>query len=265
MTAQQAFEAGNLREAIDACSEEIRRHPTDVGRRWFLSELLCFAGEFDRADRQLDATAHQDAEALPVASLFRQLLRAEQARQQFYSEGRVPELLAEPPPWLKQHLEASILLREGKPAEAANLLAEAEKQRPPLTGACDSQSFTAFRDLDDLTAGVFEVLTTTGKYYWIPMDRVESIEFRPYRRPRDLLWRAAHMIVHDGPDGEVYMPALYAGASAETDDRIRLGRMTEWRGPEGEPVRGVGQRIFLAGEEEKPILEIQTLTFATAP
>ena len=67
------------------------------------------------------------------------------------------------------------------------------------------------------------------------------------------------MIVRDGPDGEVFLPALYTAASAETDNRLRLGRMTEWRGGEGEPVRGAGQRIFWIGGEERPILEMQTL------
>lgn len=262
MTAQQAFEAGKLHEAIEACSEEIRRKPTEVARRWLLSELLCFAGDFERADRQLDAAAHQDPEALPTASLFRQLIRAEEARQQFYADGRVPELLAAPSPSMRLRLEASMLIREKKPAEAAKLLAEADSQRSPLAGTCNGQPIASFRDLDELTSDVFEVLTTTGKYYWIPMDRVESIEFRPYHRPRDLLWRGAHMIVRDGPDGEVYLPALYPAAGTEADDRFRLGRMTAWRGAEGEPIRGVGQRVFLSDEEERPILEIQTLTFA---
>jgi type VI secretion system protein ImpE len=69
------------------------------------------------------------------------------------------------------------------------------------------------------------------------------------------------MIVRDGPDGEVFLPALYAGASAESDNRLRLGRMTEWRGDDNEPVRGAGQRIFWVGGEERPILEIKTLSF----
>ena len=46
-----------------------------------------------------------------------------------------------------------------------------------------------------LTAGSFEVLTTTGKYYWIPTERVATVEFHPPKRPRDLLWRRATMSV----------------------------------------------------------------------
>ncbi|HEY7311915.1 MAG TPA: type VI secretion system accessory protein TagJ [Gemmataceae bacterium] len=265
MTAQDYFRAGQLQEAIDACTAEVRQNPTDGSRRGLLCELLCFAGEYERADRQLDALGHQDPQIMTGISTIRQLLRAEQARQQFYSEGRLPEFLAPPSPWLRLHLEASIHLRERRPDEGAPLLADAETQRPRLSGICDGRPFDDFRDLDDLTACFFEVLTSNGKYYWIPAERVELVEFHPWQRPHDLLWRRAHMIVRDGPDGEVFLPALYAGASAESDDRLRLGRMTEWRGGDNEPVRGAGQRMFWIGGEERPILEIQTLTLNPQP
>jgi type VI secretion system protein ImpE len=162
---------------------------------------------------------------------------------------------------LKLHLEASILLREGKPQEAARLLDEAEQQRPCVSGVCDGAAFDDFRDIDDLTAGFFEVLTSTGKYYWIPVERFDLIEFRAAERPRDLLWRRAHAVVRGGPDGEVFFPALYAGTCLEADDRLRLGRMTDWRSGEGEPTRGIGQRMFVVGEEDRTIMEMKELTF----
>jgi type VI secretion system protein ImpE len=264
MTPQELYEAGKLREAIDAGTEAVRRAPTDAGQRWLLCELLCFAGDFERADRQLDALGHQNPEILTTAAVIRQLIRAEEARQQFFTDGRVPEMLGVPPAWMRLQLEASIHVREKRPAEAMRLLGDAEEQRPHLKGSCDGQDFDDFRDMDDVIGCVFEVLTSTGKYYWIPADRVEVVEFRPYERPHDLLWRRAHMIVRDGPDGEVFLPALYAGAAHETDDRLRLGRMTEWRGAEGEPIRGVGQRTYWFGGEEKPILEITTVTIREA-
>jgi type VI secretion system protein ImpE len=261
MNAQEQYQAGDLRGAIATATEEVRKHPADTARRGFLTELLCVAGELERADRQLDALGQQDPEAALGVSMFRQLIRAEQARQQFYAEGRVPEFLAEVSPGLRLHLEASIRLREGQAGEAAALLAQAEAQRPHVAGTCGGRPFDDLRDLDDLTASFFEVLTSTGKYYWIPVESVELIEFRPPARPRDLLWRRARMVVHGGPDGEVFLPALYAGAGADADDRLRLGRATEWQGGDGTPVRGLGQRTFLVGDEAVPILELQELSF----
>jgi type VI secretion system protein ImpE len=259
MNASEYYQAGQLDEATAAATDDVKRHPTDVSRRGLLAELLCFAHQWQRADVQLEALAQQDTKAALVVALLRQLIRAEQARQQFFHEGRLPEFLEPPPEHLKLHLEASIRDREGAAAEAAALLARAEAVRPPLTGVCNGERFEGLRDLDDLLSPLFEVLTSTGKYYWIPMERVESVEFFPPERPRDLLWRRAHMIVRGGPDGEVFLPALYPGANAEPDGLLRLGRRTEWRGGEGTPVRGAGQRVFLAGETDRAIMELQEI------
>jgi len=116
------------------------------------------------------------------------------------------------------------------------------------------------RDADDLLAGSFEVLTTTGKYFWIPTERVQSIEFHAPKRPRDLMWRRASMTVADGPDGEVYLPTIYASDEAMTD-LLRLGRETDWRQADGGPVRGVGQRLFMIGDDAVAMMDIGTIRF----
>jgi type VI secretion system protein ImpE len=264
MNAKEHYQAGRLAEAIAAATDHVKQHPTDASQRGFLCELLCFAGQWQRADLQLDAIGQQDPQSLMGLSMFRQLIRAEQARQQFYSEGRLPEFLDQPSGCLKCHLEASIRIREGKPREAVELLEGAEELRPGISGVCDGQAFDELRDLDDLTAPFFEVLTSNGKYYWIPMERVSLIEFHAPVRARDLLWRRVHMVVADGPDGEVFLPALYAGSCEDPDDRVKLGRFTDWRGTEGTPTRGIGQRTFLVGEADRPILELKEITFNAA-
>jgi len=261
MNAFDHYQAGSLSEAVAAALEDVKMNPSDAGKRRFLCELLCFTGDLERADRQLDTLSHQaaDPDEQVNFSLFRQLIRGEQARQQFYSDGRLPEFLNnEVTSDLRQHLEAAILLREGKKAEAAGVLAQAAEQRPKIQGTCNGQPFEDFLDLDDLTSSFFEVLTSTGKYFWIPIDRIESVEFLAPVRPRDLLWRRAQMMVHQGPDGEVFLPTLYAGAAADPDDRVRLGRTTEWR--EEARVRGFGQRMFLVGNDAMSILELQSLS-----
>jgi type VI secretion system protein ImpE len=158
-------------------------------------------------------------------------------------------------------LKAAVLVREANQTEAAGLLAEAESQRTPASGKCDGQDFSDFRDLDDLNAAFFEVYTATGKYFWLPFEKVEEIEFRAPERPRNLLWRSARLALREGADLEVHMPALYYGSARQDDPQCRLGRMTDWRGGEGEPMRGVGQRTFLVGEESRGIMEISTIRF----
>jgi type VI secretion system protein ImpE len=260
MNPSELYQAGQLTAAIEAEIAEVKKKPTDGNARFFLAELLCFAGEWDRADKQLDTVAQQTPELAIRISLVRHILRAEMARQQFYSEGRLPEFLFDVSPALRHHLDASIALREGNLTEASAALAEAESSRTPVSGKLGETAFDDFRDCDDLTAGFFEVLTSTGKYYWVPVDRVRTIEFFAPERPLDLLWRRAAMDVVDGPEGEVYLPVLYAGTATSGDSQLQLGRGTTWN-EDGSVVRGCGQRMFLVGDEAFPILQLQTIEF----
>ena len=220
-TGAELYAEGKLHDAIDALTAVVKRKPTDRPSRGLLAELLCFAGELERADKQLEVLINQDLENAVGISLFRQCVRAEVSRREFYDQGRIPEFLGSPTPALKQHLEASILVRDGETAEAASMLQAAEEARTPLSGVCDGEPFDDFRDLDDLTAPLLEVLTTNGKYYWVALESIESIEFSAPERPRDLLWRSAQLDVRDGPDGAVFVPATYAGTTQRA--------MTAWR------------------------------------
>lgn len=261
MNARELYQAGQLADAVAASLNEVKQKPQDPGARAFLCELLCFSGDLERADRQLDTIGQQSPEAMVGVALIRQLIRAETARRQFFDEGRIPEIIDQPSASLQKQMEASILYREGDVSRAAELLAEAEEARPRVSGVCDGQRFDDWRDLDDLIGGVFEVLTSNGKYYWIPVDRVETLEFAELGRPVDLLWRRVHMIVRGGPDGEVYLPMLYAGTHLLEDDRLRLGRATEWSGDEDGLVRGTGLRTVLIGDQDRTLLEIGQVEF----
>lgn len=263
MTVQELYQSGRLADALQSALADVKSKPSEIPARRTLCDLLCFSGDLERADKQLDAIGQLDAKAMFDVSLTRHLLRAEQVRRDFYADGRLPEFLDQPTAELKLRLEASIRIRENKVDEAAELLAQAEEQRPRISGTRDGQAFDDFRDLDDLTASFFEVLTTTGKYYWVPIERVELIEFKPAQRMRDLVWRSAHMVVTGGPDGEVFLPALYAGSHVSEDEQVRLGRTTQWQGDDGAPIRGIGQRIFLVGDDDCPIMELSTIEFAS--
>jgi type VI secretion system protein ImpE len=265
-TAGKLLSTGNLDEAIQAATGEVKAKPKDLEARWLLAELLVLSGQHDRADAQFDAMIAVEPRAAVSAIPIRHLLRAEAARRQFYDEGRVPELLDGADQQVRDRLEAFVLLRAGKAAEAGQLVERAEKARPALAGkltlAKDSErSFSDFRDLDDITAEVIEVLTQTGKYYWIEMRRVQLIEFTPPERPLDLIWRPVRMVVKDAFDAQVHLPAVY-GTIKGADVASRLGRRTDWLGEEGEAIVGVGRRSFVVdGEEEIDMMAIGSISF----
>jgi len=63
MKARELYQAGKLNEAIQSLQAELRDYPTDAARRTFLFELLCFAGEYDRAEKQWDVLAGESIDA----------------------------------------------------------------------------------------------------------------------------------------------------------------------------------------------------------
>ena len=258
-TAGDLFREGKLAEAVAAANAAVRAKPADLGARVLLAELLVFDGNLERADVILDAAGDIDPQATLVVAEFRQLVRAEMARRQLRRDGRVPEFLGEPTPALAAALAARVAFREGDLAAAATHAAEAEALRTHVSGHHGDVAFDDLRDACDLHIGFLEVLTTTGKYFWIPSERIESAIFHPPKRPRDLYWRRVTMSVQDGPDGEVYVPALY-GVDDVADPAARLGRVTDWVEHPGLVV-GQGQRMLLVGDEALPLQSVGDLEF----
>lgn len=256
------YRAGQLSAAIASAVEAVKREPNDYAVRWLLAELLIVAGEFDRADLQLDTIMALEPGAATSVVPVRQLLRAEVARRDYYLNAAIPSFLEDTPTQsMKCLLESFVQFRAGDFKKAGELAAEAEQLRPAICGRLSGESFADFRDLDDLLTGVFEVLTKTGKYYWIPVERVELLEFSKPERPLDLFWRPVRMVVRDAFDAEIHMPVTY-GNHETADEASRLARRTDWLGGELLPVRGVGQRVFLVdNERELAMMEIDVLNF----
>lgn len=256
------YYAGKLKEAIEAATAQVRKAPTDNAARSFLCDLLLFAGDLDRADRQLEALSTQDVQSAVHVAQLRQLLRAEQARQKFFTDGAVPDFLELPGERLQLVLRASIALREKNYAEASTLLSQSDALMPALKGTHDDQPFEGYYDIDALTRGLFEVIAPNGKYYWIPLEQVAAVTFHPPQRARDVLWRRGQLALKNGVETDVCFPAVYPGSFLDPDQRFALGQMTEWRSAaEGAPVRGIGQRTVLVGDNDIPFLELKKLKF----
>jgi type VI secretion system protein ImpE len=256
------LDADQLNEAISVMNGMVRAKPKDIDCRANLVELLCYSGNLERADKLLDAITELDPTAAVGVALFRQLVRAEQARVQFYEEGRLPEFVAKPDPLCELELRASVLLREGDEKGAAALIEERDSLRRPVAGTTGGEAFDDFRDLDDVNASHLEVLTSTGKYFWTPVSAVQEIEFRAPQRRRDLIWRRAALSISGGPDGEIFVPAIYVAKDSAAAQR--LGHVTDYVGGDDTPVRGLGLRSFLVGDDSKTIMELGSLKFAPA-
>ncbi len=263
MNAHELFKQGKLSEAIADVTNHLKSKPSDTESRLFFAELLCFAKQFDRADKQFETVGQQTTKIAVTLALYRQLLRGETAREQVMREGRAPELVGALPPYAEKSLEALVALRLKQTDEAIRLMEEAQQVRPMLAATCNGNEVADFGDLDDRVAGVMEVITSTGKYFWVPMQLISSMEFEEPEVPTDLIWRKAQISVRGGPVGEVYIPTRYV-ADDQEDEAMLMGRATDWSDDSSPIITGRGQRMFAADEQELSIMELQSLSFAEA-
>ncbi len=253
MDATELYRAGRLQEAIAAQLLEVKAHPADQGRRLFLFELAAFAGDLDRARRQLDAV-HHDQPDLDLATLgYRKLLDSEQARRRFFADGVPPEILGEATDSIHRRIEAAGLLRLGRTAEAAALLEPANDAIAPIRGTLNGKPFGALRDADDLLGDVLEVFAQ-GKYFWVALGQVVGLGMKAPRFPRDLLYVPARLDL-EAETGEVFLPALYPHTYAQADDGLKLGRVTDFAAAADGPTLGVGSRLFLVDDDAIGLLE----------
>ena len=234
MTARDLLQAGKLDEAIDALSVELRDNPTDARRRTFLFELLCFAGNYDRAAKQLDILSQGSKEAAMGTLLYQSALHGERTRQAMF---------------------------------AGNTLPIASEAQAAVGGTINGKPFSSIEDGDPRVGPRLE-LFAAGQYTLIPFAHIESIRMQPPKRLRDLLWAPA--LVRTAPSfkgvelGEVMLPVMAPGSWQDEEDAVRLGRSTAWIALEDGREAPIGQRVLRIDGEEIPLLEVRDLVLSTS-
>ena len=258
------LDEGRLSPAIEILGARLRAAPTDHPARALLAELLCLAGAFDRAEAQLAVLAQQTVDRPVAIARLRHLIRAAGAREAWFTQGAVPALLGEPTLAQRAAMELALAMRSGGDASPVpDLLARAEELRAKTAGTADGAAFDDLRDVDDRCAWFLEILTGDGGYMWVDMATVAGLRFQPAARPIDLLWRDARMALHDGRVADIVIPAQYVSpAPTETQ---RLAQETDWTELPGGAFAGAGQRLWLAGEEARGVLDLHEITFAPPP
>ena len=264
MTGEELFAAGRLTEAIEAQNAQVRSKPTDQDERFMLFALLCFAGDLERAEKQLDVLANQDERARSGGLVYRALLASELDRRMVFSGKSKPVFPPSTPAYVDKRLEALALVRSGDCEAAEQILDEAIAETPAPTGKLNGDAFSGFRDYDDVLGSILEVFAG-GRYLWIPLDHVRRLVLGEPATALDTLWLPAQLEDADGETAQVHLPALYAGSHEHDDAAVRTGRRTEWL-ERGNLYAGAGQRIFLlgseAGTEELPVLSLRSLEIA---
>ena len=234
MNSLELFRSGKLNDAVQALGAELRSNPLDAKRRTFLFELLCFSGDYDRAEKHLTVLAESNKQAGMGGLLYRAALHAERMRHEMFTKREWP-----------RHAGTS----------------------KSVSGTLDGQPFQSISDTDPRIGDNLEVLVA-GSYMWIPLEHIAEIEIPAPSKLRDLLWTPA--LVKTGPSfqgrelGEVLIPVLAPLTSSHSDEEVRLGRRTVYEADSEYGEVPFGQKMLAVDDEEVPILEIRKLTFDVA-
>lgn len=235
MKAEQFLRDGRLEAAIQELGVRLRDHPEDRKSRTFLFELLCFNGDFDRAEKHLSFLGDENKEAAMGALVYHSALHAERLRRKMFENGEWPPPLPE------------------------------EDSR--FQGTWNGKPFQSLVDSDPRVGPRLEIYAG-GDYMWIPLRHVRHMVMQPPARLRDLLWIPAKLItgpaLKDFELGEVMLPALAPLSYTHPDETVRLGRLTEWCADEAGNEAPYGLKTLLVDGEETPLLELRTLEVGEA-
>jgi type VI secretion system protein ImpE len=247
MTASELFQAGQLQAAIDAQIQKVKAHPADQAARLFLFELILFTGDLDRARKQLDVLRYDNPQATAAVESYRHALTAELARRDVLAGKGRPKFLGQVPEHAELRLQAIQAYAAGDAAGGDVLLDRANSEAPDVRGTLNDQPVAGLRDADDLFGPILEVFGGEN-YVWVSLELVETVTANPVANPRDVILRPAQLVIRDGPSGDVLLPGLYPASCDQPDESITMGRVTDWLGGDGRPTRGIGGKLFLAGD-----------------
>lgn len=258
MDVKELIRSGRLSDARKQLVEEVKSSPADVGKRTLLFQVLALCGEWDKADRHLDAIVVQDASTETGVQVYKNLIHAEKERIEVFKRMRYPSLLTKAPSYFEMYFAAWDALLK-KDIEGAQKLYD-QIEVSPLSGTINGKTFSGFSDMDSLLSLFIEVIVHE-RYVWIPCESLRELSITPPKSLFDLLWTTVHITTWEGLNLNCYMPVLYPESFLHEDERIKMGRMTDWIPLGGPFYRGSGQHVFQVGEEEMALLEIRDVVF----
>ena len=252
MTPNEAFDAGNLSEAIALQEALASRDPVE---RLLLVQLLMFAGQLAEARSHL-ALINSDEPGWPeLARSILRLMRAQRRRD----AGRRPLIRPEPiPTHAKRRWLAIKAIRDARPDDATRLIDRADASTPDVRGFLDGMEFDRLRDADDRFASVLEAVVG-GEPVWFPWEAVRTLRLEPVRHLRDQLVRPAELRLADGSTVPVHIPLVYP-RSHEADGAFACGLETDFVCPDGGPARCVGGKLLFVGDgAEHPLAAVRMI------
>jgi type VI secretion system protein ImpE len=260
MNPQALIQEGKLTAALAALQDQVRNDAANPKYRIFLFQLLCVLGQWNRALTQLNVAGELDAATLPMVQTYREAIQCEALRGDIFKAVHAPLIFGEPPAWMALLLEAIKLDAAGDRVRADAARTQAFDAAPSCGGSIDGQRFEWLADADQRLGPVLEVIIN-GRYFWVPMERVGSIEFDAPTDLRDTVWTPASFTWTNGAQTVGLIPTRYVDTLASTDEALLLGRRTEWIDQGAHGSHGLGQRMLVTDAGEYSLMDVRVIEF----
>lgn len=260
MSAVELICAGQLSDALAALQESVRKDAANGKYRVFLFQLLCVMGQWRRALTQLAVAGELDASTLPMVQTYREAIQCEALRGEIFRGTRAPLIFGEPQAWLVMLLEALKADAAGDHHRAADLRTQAFEAAPGSGGSIDGQRFEWLADADPRLGPVLEAVVN-GRYFWIPMDRISSIEFDAPADLRDTVWMPATFTWINDAHTVGLVPTRYNDTAQSGDEGLLMARRTEWVEAGSLVAHGLGQRMLVTDTGDFALMDVRRIEF----
>jgi len=254
---QEMLQEARLNDSITYLETQLKEDPLNVDLKSSLIELLCINGELERADKQLNNMVQKHPDYLIGASNLRQLIRAEQSRQDCLLGKSVPSVFTESDAHIEAFMKLRVEINQGEEQNIIKAALALEEARPEISLTLNDNEVNEFRDLDDTLGGFIEIFGTDGKYYIAQLSNIDYINFKPVQSLIEQVWRRVELSIKDGPCGEAHIPLVYA--NSETDAE-KLGKETDWKEIAPDVMTGVGQKMWFVNDQAMTMSDFNKLS-----
>jgi type VI secretion system protein ImpE len=251
---------GKIDAARAMLVDQIKKSPADVQARALLFQVLLLCGEWDKARRQLDIAATQQASPDMNVPVYQNLITAEKERLSVARMEQRPTFFPDIPEYSQDFFQALELLKNEKVDDAATLLGSIDARLPKIQGTINGKPFKGFKETDATLAYFIEAIEYE-RYLWVPIANIRELAVFPPQTLIDLIWAKGRITTWEGLTMGCFLPALYPNSFDSDDDRIRLGRLTDWQPLGGPYAKARGQHVYDVGGTERSIFEINEAVF----
>ncbi|AIR85802.1 type VI secretion system accessory protein TagJ [Pantoea rwandensis] len=262
---QQRLADASLAENLARTTAQIQANPADANLRATFVQLLCLAGNWTRAQTQLQSWLALTPQAQPTITLLQQAITGELQRAAVLRGESQPQLPGSAWEWSETLLAALQAEVKGDEARGTALRQQTLEQADVNPGTLEQQdqsvAFPWLMDGDSRFGPVCEAIVN-GRYYWVPFAAIREMQFQAPASVTDLVWRHTLIQLVDGSEQVCQIPVRYP-LPAQAEESWLRASVTEWQplGNVDSQFIGLGQKVWLSDSAEFSLMTLQRITF----